>query len=126
MWSGLDELGASQNILAHQFERPISKMVGIVIETVNFRVGNRLFKCFITRFRFCSVKAKVSKTRPKYFDTKIGLQNYFGLSFLSTTRLKKLFPYFLMKKIKSYPPIFITILLSFRVILDLRRLDHAI
>ena len=121
MWSGLDELGVSQNILAHQFERPISKMVGIVIETVNFRVGNRLFKCFITRFRFCSVKAKVSK-----IDTKIGLQNYFGLSFFKLKRLKKLFPYFLMKKIKSYPPIFITILLSFRVILDLRRLDHAI
>ena len=46
MRSCFGELGASQNILAHQFEieRPISKLVGIVIDTVNFREGNRLFK----------------------------------------------------------------------------------
>ena len=68
MRSCFGELGASQNILAHQFEieRPISKLVGIVIDTVNFREGNRLFRCFITRFS--TVKAKVSKMWPNYLN----------------------------------------------------------
>ena len=120
MWSGLDELGASQNILAHQFERPISKMVGIVIETVNFRVGNRLFKCFITRFRFCSVKAKVSKTRHQ----KLHFRKLFW-KFSRYKKIEKVVSLFfdeISPKI-HYNPI---ILLSFRVILDLRRLHHAI